>query len=230
MPPHGSGKNRRKKSSSSQSLKSRQGVTSEERRRFLALDCEMVGIGVNGHKSALARVVLLGWEGNVVFDSLVRVAQTVTDYRTHVSGIHDGDLTSDGALDLEECRGRVRDLVKGKILVGHALKNDLRALELRHPWHDIRDTAKYEPFMKVRFDDGVLWPRKLKELAQEKLRRAIQQEGREHCPIEDAKAAFDLYKSVRVKWEKVMDYKVNKTREIQKLQMPDDTPVLPPAQ
>ena len=100
--------------------------------------------------------------------------------------------------------------------MGHALKNDLAALRIHHPWQDTRDTAKYEPFMKTRFDDGVLWPRKLRDLCKEKLGTDIQEFGKAHSPIEDATSALDLYKSVRNKWEKTMQYKINKTNEIMK--------------
>merc|ERR1739842_54580 len=92
---------------------------------------------------------------------------------------------------------------------------DLRALGIAHPWQSTRDTAKYEPFMKTRFDDNILWPRKLKELASEKLRRDIQREGEPHSAYEDAAAAMDLYRLVRRKWEKVIDYKIKKTSEIE---------------
>merc|ERR1712048_1119832 len=118
-------------------------------------------------------------------------------------------------VDIETCRKTVSEFLRGKILVGHALKNDLHALGVDHPWYDTRDTAKYEPFMKVRFDDGVLWPRSLKDLMKEKLRKEIQSEGKSHCPYEDAMAALELYRLVRTKWEKAMEYKINKTREIQ---------------
>jgi RNA exonuclease 4 len=117
---------------------------------------------------------------------------------------------------VEECRSRVLELLEGKILVGHALKNDLHALGITHPWYDTRDTAKYEPFMKIRFDDGILWPRKLKELAKDKLGRDVQKLGASHSAFEDAKTALDLYKLVRLKWEKAMEYKINKTREIER--------------
>jgi DNA-binding transcriptional regulator GbsR (MarR family) len=70
--------------------------------------------------------------------------------------------------------------------------------------------------MKIRFDDGILWPRKLKELAKDKLGRDIQKPGVSHSAFEDAKTALDLYKVVRSKWEKAMEYKINKTREIEK--------------
>lgn len=41
------------------------------------------------------------------------------------------------------------ELLKGRILVGHALKNDLDVLMLSHPRQMIRDTAKYRPYMRV---------------------------------------------------------------------------------
>merc|ERR1719174_2280295 len=106
-------------------------------------------------------------------------------------------------------------MIDGKILIGHALKNDLRVLGITHPWYETRDTAKYDPFMKIRFNDNILWPRKLKDLAYENLKRDIQREGEPHSAYEDAAAAMDLYRLVRRKWEKVMDYKINKTRHIE---------------
>ena len=58
-------------------------------------------------------------------------------------------------------------LLKGKVLVGHALKNDLKVLLLSHPRHMIRDTATHRPFM--RHHHGKFRPRKLKDLAKEHL-------------------------------------------------------------
>lgn len=194
-------------------------ITSEEKDQYIAIDCEMVGTGVDGQHSSLARVCMVDWDGNHLLDLYVRQRCEVTDYRTFVSGITEDALTSENAVDIEECRERVLDLIEGKILVGHALKNDLHVLRISHPWHQVRDTGKYEPFMKIRFDDGILWPRKLKDLAKEKLGKDVQQSGKPHCPFEDAQTALDLYKKVRNKWEKAMEYKVKKTMEIQCRQM-----------
>lgn len=180
------------------------------------MDCEMVGVGVNGRRSALARVTLVDWNHRVLYDAYVSPTEEVTDYRYFVSGITKEHL--ENGVDFSTCRQQVGELLEGKILVGHALKNDLTALRLTHPWDLTRDTAKYEPFMKVRQDDGILWPRKLKELTYEKLRLEIQPYGTAHCPMEDAVSALQLYKLVRVKWESVMEYKVQKTAEIQRLQ------------
>jgi len=191
-----------------------QDVSFEEQSMYLALDCEMVGVGRAGKRSSVARVTLVDWNGRIVWDEFVRQEEEVTDYRTFVSGITHLDV-EDATLSLEECQQLVKTMIADKILVGHALKNDLRALGLTHPWTVTRDTAKYDPFMQTRFDDNILWPRKLKDLAFEKLGREIQREGEPHSAYEDAAAAMDLYRMVRRKWEKVMDYKIKKTNEIE---------------
>ena len=190
-------------------------VPDEEKARYVAMDCEMVGVGWCGQRSSLARVVMVNWAGETLLDLYVQQTLPVTDYREDVSGITPNDLCSDDTVSFSECRARVLAILDGMILVGHGLKADLRALGITHPWYDTRDTGKYEPFMKVRFDDGILWPRKLKELAKEKLGRDVQQEGVAHCPWEDATTAMALYKLVRRKWEKAMTYKYNKTMEIE---------------
>jgi RNA exonuclease 4 len=187
----------------------------EEKARYLALDCEMVGVGHDGKRSSVARVTLVDWDGRIVWDEFVRQEQEVTDYRTFVSGITPLDMEV-ATLTFDECRQKVQEMISDKILVGHALKNDMRALNITHPWSITRDTAKYEPFMKTRFDDAILWPRKLKDLAFEKLQgRKIQREGEPHSAHEDAAAAMALYRTVRTKWEKVMDYKISKTNEVE---------------
>mmetsp|Transcript_7896 Transcript_7896/g.13071 ORF Transcript_7896/g.13071 Transcript_7896/m.13071 type:complete len:278 (-) Transcript_7896:178-1011(-) len=190
-------------------------LSEEEKEQYIAIDCEMVGTGYCGQHSSLARVCMVDWDGNTILDLHVRQTHEVTDYRTFVSGIVEDDLTDENAVEYNVCRDRVQELIEGKVLVGHALKNDLSALKIAHPWQQVRDTGKYEPFMKLRFDDGILWPKKLKVLAKEKLGKDIQESGKPHCPFEDAKTALDLYKKARNKWEKAMDYKINKTREIQ---------------
>jgi len=41
---------------------------------------------------------------------------------------------------------KVEELLKGRILVGHALENDLSVLYMSHPLQERRDTATYRPF------------------------------------------------------------------------------------
>jgi RNA exonuclease 4 len=179
------------------------------RSAYVAMDCEMVAVSSKDDgqaTSVCARIVLLDWKGRVALDTYVQPEQTVTDYRTHVSGITADHLVH--APSIATVRSIVLDFLQDKILVGHGLENDLSALQISHPLWLIRDTAYYQPFMQTRFVhyDGstALAPRKLRELCTEKLHRDIQVPGVPHCPAEDARAALDLYKSHRPRWEACM--------------------------
>jgi RNA exonuclease 4 len=186
------------------------------------MDCEMVGIGENGSLSALARVSIINWDGDILLDTYVKVSQPVTDLRSNISGIMknhiDGSLPK--TMDFDEAVHSVQNIISGKILIGHGLKNDLRVLNISHPWQDIRDTTKYEPFMK-KDANNLLIPRKLKDLSLEKLRVKIQEEGKPHCSVSDAVAAMQLYHKASKQWEKVIEYKVKKTQEILSMKVKD---------
>lgn len=126
----------------------------------------MVGVGPNGSESALARVSLVNYAGLTVMDEYVRPVETITDYRTFVSGIRpehmvhgpyhhylhllvpvvDGKLYA--AKSFREVQAGVAALLKDRFLVGHALHNDLTVLFLSHPPNRIRDTQAYAPFRK----------------------------------------------------------------------------------
>eukprot|EP00986_Skeletonema_menzelii_P018682 scaffold26677_cov188-Skeletonema_menzelii.AAC.6 len=193
-------------------------LTPQEKSTYIALDAEMVGVGPHGQHSRLARITLANYDGECIYDTLVQVTETVTDYRTFVSGITAEDLAEGGtAIPFEQCRSQVVQLIQDKVVIGHGLKNDFRVLGVTHPWYLTRDTAKYEPFMKVDPTGEKEWiPKKLKVLAKDKLGLVIQEEGVPHCPLEDAVAALELYKKHRMKWEKAMSYKMERTKEITK--------------
>eukprot|EP00536_Pseudo-nitzschia_multiseries_P015023 jgi/Psemu1/216656/e_gw1.806.5.1 len=174
----------------------------------MALDCEMVGVGTNATRSSLARVVIIDWKGQILFDEHIKQSEPVTDYRTFVSGITEQDLRQ-ATMPLNVCRKRVSQLLFGHILVGHGLENDLKALGINHPWWMIRDTACYEPFMNNRFN--VLMPRKLKDLVYDHLGKEIQEFGKPHSPFEDARWAMNLYKSVRSEWESCVHFMVQRS-------------------
>lgn len=120
----------------------------------------MVGVGPYGLESALARVTLVNFVGDVVLDEFVLPQETVTDWRTAVSGIRKEDMAngeyrscryhpirdSFSAKPFAEIQTRVAELLKDRYLVGHALKNDLDALLLSHPWLRTRDTQGFRVF------------------------------------------------------------------------------------
>lgn len=164
--------------------------------RLLAIDCEMVGAGVGGSLSILARVSLVNSSGVVVYDSYVSPTHCVTDWRTRFSGIRPHHVKD--APKKREVVDKVRRLVAGRILLGHAIHNDLEALGIEHPETHIRDSARYPGLMRS-LPNGKLKPKRLAELAQEELHRTIQ--NGEHCSVEDARAVLQLYKKHERKWE-----------------------------
>lgn len=91
----------------------------------------------------------------------------------------------------------VAEMLKGRILVGHALHNDLKVLFLDHPKKKIRDTQKFKPF-RSRVKSG---RPSLKRLSEKILGIKVQQA--EHCSVQDAQAAMRLYIMVKREWESI---------------------------
>ena len=112
--------------------------------KILGMDCEMVGVGTDGVDSILARVSIVNHFGNPLYDKFVAPREKVTDYRTAVSGVRPEDLV--GAPEFKDVQAEVAELIKDRVLVGHAIHHDLKVLFLDHPKKMIRDTSKYKPF------------------------------------------------------------------------------------
>lgn len=154
--------------------------------KYVGIDCEMVGVGGDEDRSVLARVSIVNFHGTQVYDSFVRPKEFVTDWRTHVSGVSPKHMAT--ARTFEEVQADVETIWKGRILVGHAIKNDLEAMMLVHPKKDIRDTSKFSGFRKYSAGRAP----SLKKLAKEILGIDIQ-EG-EHSSIEDARTTMLLFR------------------------------------
>lgn len=152
------------------------GLEKRMRKQIVGLDCEMVGLGHNGKTNALARCSIVNFDGKVRYDQIIRPKGFVTDFRTKWSGIKKSDFRKEkeNVVSFEECQESVANLLKGKILVGHALQNDMAVLLLSHPRSKIRDTSRYQPYMRQRMTAGKFRPRSLKELTLEFLGKKIQ--------------------------------------------------------
>lgn len=59
---------------------------------YVALDCEMVGVGPMGAESTLARVSVINYFGAVLLDEFVQQKERVTDWRTQWSGVRAKDM------------------------------------------------------------------------------------------------------------------------------------------
>lgn len=135
----------------------------------------MVGVGPEGAESVLARVSLVNFHGAVQLDEFVRPRERVVDYRTEFSGVRAGDMVN--AKPFPAVQSLVAALIKDRVLIGHAVHNDLKALLLSHPHTATRDTQYYAG------KSGVVKSKRiaLRKLVQQELGATIQ--GGEHSSV-----------------------------------------------
>ncbi|XP_072134172.1 apoptosis-enhancing nuclease-like isoform X1 [Mobula birostris] len=184
--------------------------------RCVAIDCEMVGTGPCGWLGEVARCSIVNYQGDVIYDKYVRPEGPITDYRTRWSGIRKQHMAS--ALEFNVAQREIMKILKGKIVIGHALHNDFKALKYFHPRSLTRDTSKM-PILKKMAGFAEKDSVSLKNLAKQLLRKSIQVGRDGHCSVEDARAAMQLYKLVEVQWEEKLhselwtehDHKVSDT-------------------
>ncbi|GMM29074.1 putative 3'-5' exonuclease [Martiniozyma asiatica (nom. inval.)] len=179
------------------STKSTKTFTTREKEvgKYIAIDCEFVGVGPDGRESELARVSIVNFFGNVIYDSFVKPRSTVTDWRTWVSGVSKSDMKN--AVTFFEAQKVVADLIKGKVLIGHDVQNDLSCLLLDHPRSMTRDTSNFPPFKKLGKGKKIA----LKKLAMLLLGKDIQ--NGQHSSIEDATITMELYKKEKKEFERL---------------------------
>ena len=100
----------------------------------------MVGVGPKGCISALARCSIVDYRGRTIYDRYIKPDEPITHYRTRWSGIRSSHM--ENAISFPEARQQVANILKDKIVIGHAVFNDFQALNLCHPVEDTRDTSK----------------------------------------------------------------------------------------
>ncbi|KAM6202413.1 apoptosis-enhancing nuclease [Rhynchocyon petersi] len=174
------------------------GVSMPSPCKFVAIDCEMVGTGPRGRVSELARCSVVSYHGDVLYDKYIRPEMPIVDYRTRWSGITRKHMRK--AIPFQVAQKEILKLLKGKVVVGHALHNDFQALKYVHPRSQIRDTTCVPSLLsppgfhtRTRVS--------LKDLALQLLHKKIQVGQRGHCSVEDAATAMELYRLVEVQWE-----------------------------
>ncbi|KAF2972974.1 hypothetical protein GQX73_g640 [Xylaria multiplex] len=164
--------------------------------KYIAIDCEMVGIGETGLDHMLARVSCVDFHGKQVYDSFVIPRERVTNYRTDITGITASTLRAPTARSFEEVQTTVADLLKDRILVGHDVRHDLAVLELSHPTPQIRDTARHSSFRKYGHGPKPA----LRTLAREILGLDDFQSGK-HSSVEDARVTMLLFRTKKSEFD-----------------------------
>lgn len=184
--------------------------------KYIAVDCEMVGTtsttifsvksSNNNDFSILARVSIVSYAQEILYDTYVLppTGVQITDYRTKYSGITPWHLNPDNPVTtprpFEHVQKDVAELFQGRILVGHAINNDLAVLGLSHPKRSVRDTSSYPKYRAlaaaVRRDGTPGKGRKpaLKMLTTNVLGYDIQNDDTKgHDSVEDARATMALF-------------------------------------
>ncbi|KAJ7634226.1 hypothetical protein DFH06DRAFT_1003881 [Mycena polygramma] len=167
--------------------------------KFISLSTVCVGVGPGGTTSMLAYAPfhIKRVQGEVILDAFARPNMPVVDYREATTGIKSWQLFSKEAVPFNVLQQHVANLIKGKILVGHSIWNDLSVLGIPHPAVNTRDVALYQPFRNaLRSPHQTIG---LQTLCWQLMRRRIQ-EGLID-PAENARAAMDLYRSHSGEWE-----------------------------
>ena len=165
---------------------------------FVCVQAEQSNITYSGSKetvsearNALARLSIIDCRTNeVIVDDYVLPKEPVVDCLTRFSGIHESDLDPSTSphhlVTPEEAYMKVRLLMeRGCLFVGHGLSQDFRVINICIPPHQIIDTAVIYHQQNQRYIS-------LRYLTNYVLGRDMQQEV--HDSIEDAKAAYELYK------------------------------------
>ncbi|KAK0208089.1 hypothetical protein DFS33DRAFT_411026 [Desarmillaria ectypa] len=184
------------------------------------ISCINVGVGPGGTTSMLARIAIVDYQGQVVLDTYVAPTMRITEYRTTTTGIEAAHLSSKNAMPFNSVQQLVASIIKGHVLVGHSIWNDLSGthllvschinrlgilipspfhtvLGIPHPAVDTRDVALYQPFRNTLRSPNHLIG--LQTLSWQLMRRRCQ-EGHLN-PSENARAALDLYRTHAQGWE-----------------------------
>ncbi|XP_074897005.1 interferon-stimulated 20 kDa exonuclease-like 2 [Buteo buteo] len=166
--------------------------------KLVAIDCEMVGTGPGGRTSDLARCSIVGYQGDVMYDQYIRPTAPIVDYRTRWSGIRRQHMVN--AIPFSKAQREILRILSGKIVVGHAIYNDFKALKYFHPKALTRDTSKI-PLLNRKGGFPENTSISLKRLTKELLHKDIQVGKNGHSSVEDARATMELYKVVEAEWE-----------------------------
>ncbi|TYJ55872.1 hypothetical protein B9479_003395 [Cryptococcus floricola] len=184
--------------------------------QYLAIDCEMVGVGPQGSESVLARVSIVNYHGHIILDTFVQPREPVTDYRTWISGVRAQDLIT--GRDFADVGKEVAELLEGKVLVGHAIENDLKALMLAHPGPLTRDTQAYKGLREKLNNKRP----GLAKASQQLL--GIQIQTGAHSSVIDARVTMAIYRLFKKEWEKSVWHLTEAYRNKHKGAQPEAAP------
>lgn len=150
---------------------------------LFGIDCEMCLTTTS--ENELTRVTIVNEQSEVVYESLVKPYNKITNYLTKFSGINE-EMLRNVDKRLEDVQKDIIDLLPpDAILVGHSLNIDLHALKIMHPY--VIDTSVIYNL------SGERWRKpKLQTLASDFLNLEIQTGNKGHDSAEDSISSLKL--------------------------------------
>ena len=144
----------------------------------------------------VGRLSFTNYYGEIIYDVFAYYTHppplvTMLPPRSLGLGVYWPDIKpKNGARPIEEVEQNVRDIIRGAIVVGHAIHNDIGVLS-QGMFDEVAGTRDTQQYSAYREYGGRMGP-KLSVLTSEVLGRMIQ--GAEHSSAEDGIATMDLYK------------------------------------
>ena len=166
------------------------------RKTVIGIDCEMCRTEVG---MEITRVTLVDYEGNTLYDELVKPSNPILDYLTAYSHLvvstanrSWSGITAERLLNttttLSIIQASLTQIIDSNtILVGHSLESDLQCLKMSHP-HIVDTSVIYQHSRGPPYKPSLKW------LAQKWLKRKIQESAAGHDSAQDASTCIDLVK------------------------------------
>jgi RNA exonuclease 4 len=107
----------------------------------------------SGDSELLARLSIVGLEGNCLFDSYVRPKEKITDYLTEVSGVTFTHIKN--APDMKTVVDQAKKIMYNKIVIGHTVDKDFEVCGLKH-WKGYKALININEFAGFQEPNGRL--------------------------------------------------------------------------
>lgn len=166
---------------------------------ILFLDAEFTSQMADKSKAPISVTILNGY-GKVIVDTFITPRHRILKIGDQTHGIQEKQLRNQ--MDEYEMLKKIRQMCRGKILIGHDLQMELNHLCIeKYSLLGIRDLAGTKTFRKFEIypkSGGQFY--KLKTLASVLLQKDIQQPGK-HNSYEDVHAIMEIYRQIESSYE-----------------------------
>ncbi|KAG8946160.1 hypothetical protein FRC04_012015 [Tulasnella sp. 424] len=106
--------------------------TTSDGKEYVGLSTIVIGTGAGGTIPMLARVTLVNWYGQPLYDTYVKPTDPVTSYRETTTGLDGTYFTDEIAVPFQQAQLMVAGWLSGKVIVGHQIWKDLQVLNTQY--------------------------------------------------------------------------------------------------